>query len=63
MPESSTWKLSTKISANNFALSDAEDNNSGPLHTAVTADFSNLPRVKTIKFLRGDRLQRFIGIS
>ena len=59
MPESSTWKLSTKIS-NNFALSDAEDNNSGPLHTAVTADFSNLP---SVKFLRGDRLRRFISIS
>ena len=60
MPESSTGKLSTKISANNFALSDAEDNNSGPLHTAMTADFSNLP---SVKFLRGDRLRRFISVS
>ena len=56
--------------ANNFALSDAEDNTSGPLNRGDTAD---LPLFRTIlaichksvlkaKFLRSDRLFRFIDI-
>ena len=40
IPESSTSEFSSKISANNFTLSVTEDNNSGPLHTAVVADLA-----------------------
>ena len=35
IPESLRLELFEKFSANNFALSDAGDNNSGPLHKEV----------------------------
>ena len=54
-------ELSTKISANNFASPDAEENTSGPLHRATVAAFSNLSRMAPVEFLRGDRLPRFIS--
>ena len=38
MPESSKLKFLEEFSANNFALSDAEDNTSGPLNRGVIAD-------------------------
>ena len=38
MPESSRLEFLEKFSANNFALSDAEDNNSFPLNKGGIAD-------------------------
>ena len=38
IPESSILELTKKISANNFALSDAEDNTSEPLNRGGIAD-------------------------
>ena len=38
IPESSRLELLGKFLANNFALSDAEDNTSGPLHRGGIAD-------------------------
>ena len=40
--ESSRLEFLEKFSANNFALSDAEDNTSGPLNRGGIADFSLL---------------------
>ena len=45
IPESSRLELSEKFSANNFALSDVEDNTSGPLNRGGIAD---LPFLKTL---------------
>ena len=45
IPESSRLEFSEKFSANNFALSDAEDNISGPLNSGGIAD---LPFLKTL---------------
>ena len=45
IPESSRLEYLEKFSANSFALSDAEDNTSGPLNRGVIAD---LPLLKTI---------------
>ena len=45
IPESSRLEFSEKFSANNFALSDAEDNTSGPLNRGGIAD---LPFLKTL---------------
>ena len=45
IPESSSLKILEKILANNFALSDAEDNTSGPLNKGGIAD---LPLLRTI---------------
>ena len=39
IPESSRLAFLEKFSANSFALSDAEDNISGPLNRGVIADF------------------------
>ena len=39
IPESSRLAFLEKFSANSFALSDAEDNTSGPLNRGVIADF------------------------
>ena len=47
IPESSILELLAKILANNFALSDAEDNTSRPLNRGGIAD---LPLLRT-KFL------------
>ena len=43
-PESSRLEIKEKFSANNFALSDAEDNTSGPLNRGGIAD---LPLLRT----------------
>ena len=45
IPESSRFKFLEKFLANNFALSDAEDNTSGPLNRGGIAD---LPLLRTL---------------
>ena len=45
IPESSRLEFLEKFSANNLALSDAEDNTSGPLNRGGIAD---LPLLRTI---------------
>ena len=45
IPESSRLEFTEKFSANNFALSDAEDKTSGPLNRGVIAD---LPYLRTL---------------
>ena len=45
IPESSRLEFIEKFSANNFALSDAEDNTSGPLSRGGIAD---LPLLRTL---------------
>ena len=45
MPESSRFEFLEKFSANNFALSDAEDNTSGPLNRGGIEDF---PLLRTL---------------
>ena len=45
IPESSRLEFLEKFSANNFALSDAEDNTSGPLNRGGIAD---LPLLRTL---------------
>ena len=49
IPESSRLEFSEKFSANNFALSDAEDNTSGPLNRGGIAD---LPLLRTLLAIR-----------
>ena len=49
IPKSSRLEFLEKFSANNFALSDAEDNTSGLLNTGKTAD---LPLLKTLFVIR-----------
>ena len=46
IPESSRFEFLEKILTNNFALSDAEDNTSGPLNRGGIAD---LPLLRTLK--------------
>ena len=48
-PESSRLEFKEKFSANNFALSDAEGNTSGPLNRGGIAD---LPLLKTLSAIR-----------
>ena len=48
-PESLRLEFNEKFSANNFALSDAEDNNSGPLNRGGIAD---LPLLRTLLAIR-----------
>ena len=48
-PESSRLEFLEKFSANNFALSDAEDNTSGPLNRGGIA---NLPLLRTLLAIR-----------
>ena len=69
IPESSRLEFLKKFLANNFALSDVEDNTSGPLHRGVIADLlllrtqvSNTPKIPRVKFLGSDGLYYFIGI-
>ena len=67
IPESSRLKFLEKFSANNFALSDAEDNTSGPLNRGGIADLplntiSNWPKVTRAKFLGSNGLFCFISI-
>ena len=45
IPESSRLEFLEKFSANNFALSDAEENTSGPLNRGGIAD---LPSLRTL---------------
>ena len=45
IPESSRLEFLEKLLANNFALSDAEDNTSGPLNRGGIAD---LPLLRTL---------------
>ena len=45
IPESSRLEFLEKFSGNNFALSDAEDNTSGPLNRGGIAD---LPLLRTL---------------
>ena len=49
MIESSRLEFLGKYSANNFALSDAEDNTSGPLNTEGIVD---LPLLRTLLAIR-----------
>ena len=49
-PESSRLEFKEKFSANNFALSDAEDNTSGPLNRGGIAD---LPLLRTLLAIQG----------
>ena len=49
IPESSRLEFLEKFSANNFALSDVEDNTSGPLNRAGIAD---LPLLRTLLAIR-----------
>ena len=49
IPESSRLEFLEKSSANNFALSDAEDNTSGPLNRGGIAD---LPLLRTLLAIR-----------
>ena len=68
IPESSRLEFSENILANNFAFSDAEDNNSGLLNGEGIADLplfrtlSNLLKVLRAKFLKSDRLFCFTSI-
>ena len=49
IPESSRFEFLEKFLANNFALSDAEDNTSGPLNRGGKAD---LPLLRTLLAIR-----------
>ena len=49
IPESSRLEFLKKFLANNFTLSDAEDNTSGPLNRGGIAD---LPLLKTLLVIR-----------
>ena len=48
-PDSSRLEFKEKFSANNFALSDAEDNTSSPLNRGCIAD---LPLLRTLLAIR-----------
>ena len=57
-PESSRLEFKEKVSANNFALSDAEDNTSDPLNRGGIADLP-LSRLFSLLFwLRTECLQK-----
>ena len=66
IPETSRLEFIEKFSENNFALSDAEDNTSGPLNrryssfTCVENTISNSPKVLRAKFVGSDGLFSFI---
>ena len=66
IPESSRFEFLGKFLANNFALSDAEDNTSGPLNrggiTFVENTISKLPKVPRAKFLGTDGLFCFSSV-
>ena len=49
IPDSSRLEFLEKFSANNFALSDAEDNTSGPLNRGGIADLSLLRTLLAIR--------------
>ena len=54
IPESSRFEFLEKFLANNFALSDAEDNTSGPLNREGIADF---PLLRTLLAMRQKSLE------
>ena len=58
IPESSRLEFLEKFSANNFALSDAEDNTSGPLNRGGIAD---LPLLRTLVAIRQKSQQPSLG--
>ena len=66
--ESSRLEFIEKCSANNFALSDAQDNTSGPLYTTysrftfVENTISNSPEITRAKFLGNNGLFCFTSI-
>ena len=70
IPESSRLEFLEKYLANSFALSDAENNTSGPLNrggiysrfTFVENTISNSPKVLRAKFLGSNGLFCFISI-
>ena len=66
IPEPSRLKFLQKFSANNFALSDAENITSGSPNRGGIADFENtignLPKVQRAKFLGSDGLFYFISM-
>ena len=66
IPELSRLKFLERFSANNFALSDAEDNTSRPLNRGgiafVENTISNSPEVTRAKFLGSNGLFCFISI-
>ena len=59
IPQSLRLDFLEKFSANNFALSDAEDNTSGPLNRGSTAD---LPSLRTLLPIRQNGLFCFSSI-
>ena len=59
IPKSSSLQSIEKFLANNSALSDAEDNNSGPLNRISIAD---LPLLRTLLAIRSDELFSFSSI-
>ena len=66
IPQSSRLEFLEKFSGKNFALSDAEDNTSGPLNRGGIADLPFLrtlsPKVMRAKFLGSNELFCFVGI-
>ena len=69
IPESSRLEFLEKFSANNFALSDAEDNTSRALNRGGNSRFTfaentigNSPKVPRTKFLGSDGLLCFLSI-
>ena len=66
IPESSRFEFLEKFLTNNFALSDAEDNTSGPLRysrfTFVENTISNSPKVPRAKFMGSDGLFCFSSV-
>ena len=69
IPESSRLEFLEKFPANNFALSDAEDNTSGALNRGGNSRFifaentiGNSPKVPRTKFLGSDGLFCFLSI-
>ena len=58
IPESSRLEFIEKFSANNFALSDAEDNTSGPLNRGAIAD---LPLLRTLLEIRQKSREQVSG--
>ena len=58
IPASSRLEFSEKFSANNFALSDAEDNNCGPLNRGGIAD---LPLLRILLAIRQKSRESVLG--
>ena len=63
MPESSRLDFLEKFSGNNFALSDAEDNTSGPLNRGGIADLPLLQTQLAIRQKSGEPILILWGFS